>query len=132
MGLSGGLKAWQRLLKPGGVMVVSDNLWLRRSESAEVRAFWQEESPEMLDLEGTEARIGRRGYGILDHFSMPVEINNTGVRRVALQVVNVGRDDPAAPAATETLKHMVYEHGTGDTRQWQSLQLNGLQGVYRR
>jgi SAM-dependent methyltransferase len=74
MGLAGGLQAWRKFLNKDGVMVISDNLWLRRSDNPEVRAFWQEESPEMLDLAGTEARIRRHGYGILDHFSMPREV----------------------------------------------------------
>ena len=74
LGLAGGLRAWKRLLKPGGLMVVSDNLWLRRSDLPEVRAFWQEESPEMLDLKGTEARIQRCGYTVLGHFSLPMEV----------------------------------------------------------
>lgn len=74
LGLSGGLKAWKRLLRPNGLMMCSDNLWLRRSEDAEVRAFWQEESPEMLDQAATQARIERRGYQVLGHFTLPIQV----------------------------------------------------------
>lgn len=73
LGLSTSLKTWKPLLKPQGMMMVSDNLWLERCENPEVRAFWQEESPEMLDLKGTQRRIERCGLQILGHFSLPLE-----------------------------------------------------------
>ncbi len=74
MGLTAGLRHWGTRLKSNGILVISDNLWLHRSPHPEVRAFWQEESPEMLDLSATQARIQRLGYTVLDHFTLPIPV----------------------------------------------------------
>lgn len=73
-GLAGALHDWKRLLRPAGLLMISDNLWLRRCDKPEVRAFWREESPEMLDMAATEARIRRHGYEILGHLTMPLAV----------------------------------------------------------
>ena len=74
IGLETGLRAWKRLLRPDGSLVVSDIVWLTDSPSSEVRDFWRQECPDMADVETTRSRIERCGFRVFDYFIVPVEL----------------------------------------------------------
>lgn len=109
LGLSTALKAWKPLLRPGGCLVVSDNRWVRRSDSEEVRAFWQEESPEMLDLRGTRRRIERCGYQVLDHFRLPGEVWNSHYYAPLRERLRTMREDEGVELPAEIVEALEYE-----------------------
>ena len=72
MGFEAGVSAWNRFLKPGGKLVVSEITWLSAARPAELQSHWETEYPE-IDL--ASAKIGhleRHGYSPEAYFVLPV------------------------------------------------------------
>jgi SAM-dependent methyltransferase len=62
IGFDEGLELCRRLLAPGGVIAISELVWLREDPSAEVRAFWAENYPQMRDRPQLLAALRERGF----------------------------------------------------------------------
>lgn len=70
-GFGEALKAWRRVLKPCGLMVVSEIAWLTDAPPAEAREFWAEHYPAMTTPEANEATARGLGYEVFDRWVMP-------------------------------------------------------------
>src|SRR4051812_47146660 len=64
MGVDAALRAWHRLLVPGGALVFTEVGWTTSSPSPEARAFWAA-YPAMRDTAATVAAAGAAGYEVL-------------------------------------------------------------------
>ncbi|MFP4500402.1 MAG: class I SAM-dependent methyltransferase [Candidatus Hydrogenedentota bacterium] len=73
MGFAEGLRAWRRLLKPGGGMVVSEMSWFTDNAPQEARAFWESAYPAMGKVEDHCAAAQGAGYEVIDTFPLPVK-----------------------------------------------------------
>jgi SAM-dependent methyltransferase len=72
MGFENGLRAWKRLLKPDGIVAVTDAVWLKSDPPpAELAEFWNSEYPAMGTIEANLKIIEATGYRNLGHFSLP-------------------------------------------------------------
>lgn len=71
IGFEAGLRRWRPLLKPAGLVVVSDAAWLTDSPPAEAAAFWQACYPAITTVAENLARATKAGYEPLDHFTLP-------------------------------------------------------------
>jgi ubiquinone/menaquinone biosynthesis C-methylase UbiE len=71
IGFEEGLRAWQRFLKPGGYMAVTEVSWLRPQPPEEVRSFWESEYPAIRAIDVNLERIRRAGYRDVGHFILP-------------------------------------------------------------
>lgn len=71
MGFENGLRAWKRLLKPGGAIAVTEISWLGPPISDEVKRFWTAAYPAMTDTAGNLGAVERAGYAPLGHFVLP-------------------------------------------------------------
>ncbi|MCC7576447.1 MAG: methyltransferase domain-containing protein [Methanomethylovorans sp.] len=71
MGFEKGLAYWQRLLKDGGFMALSEAAWFTDKPSAEVLQFWQECYPAIKTIPENEKIIEAAGYKIIDKFRLP-------------------------------------------------------------
>jgi len=71
MGFENGLRAWRRLLRPGGHVVVTEACFLVADPPEAVRRFWAEDYPGMLDIEGCLSATGRAGYRVIEHRVLP-------------------------------------------------------------
>lgn len=71
LGWAEGLRLWRGLLRPGGILAVTDATWFEDHPPAEARRAWDSWYPTM----GTEAanlRIAQElGLEVLDHFRLP-------------------------------------------------------------
>lgn len=67
IGFDAALAAWKPLLRPGGVLALTEPVWLRSDPPAPVRACW-EEYPAMEDVASARRRAVERGYHILGDF----------------------------------------------------------------
>jgi ubiquinone/menaquinone biosynthesis C-methylase UbiE len=72
MGFERGLRAWRRLLKPGGCVCVTEISWLKTGQPDEVFRFWNRDYPGMSNIPGNIRRAEAAGYQMLDHFTVPV------------------------------------------------------------
>lgn len=70
MGIEAALKAWRPLLSAQGTLVFSDMVWLSEQASAEARAFWQREYPDMQTVPTRLTQIAALGYQVLTHFTL--------------------------------------------------------------
>jgi len=72
MGFEKGLKAWRKLLKPGGYMAVTEISWLRRDIPKTPKDFWDAAYPAMNTVDENIRLAQDVGYEVLDHFTLPV------------------------------------------------------------
>jgi SAM-dependent methyltransferase len=84
MGFTAGVAAWKRLLRPGGVMVISEITWLTSSRPSEIDEHWRAEYPEIDTAPAKiaivqENGLSLRGYFVLSeagwekHYYQPIE-----------------------------------------------------------
>lgn len=97
MGIEAALRAWQPLLAPGGRVVFSEVIWIKRTVPEEARLFWME-YPQMTNRDGVRTRVESAGWRVVDDFVQPKEdweiyLGPLGTRADALR-----------PDADETLR----------------------------
>ncbi len=71
LGFSTGLRLWRRLLRPGGVLAVSEVVWLVDDPSPRSRAFWQADYPGIGHPESNRRQIRDAGYEAIGEFVLP-------------------------------------------------------------
>lgn len=70
IGFERGIKMWRPLLKPGGVLVVSEITWLTHSRPAELTDFWEQAYPEIAPASTKIEQLEEAGYRILGYFPL--------------------------------------------------------------
>jgi len=71
LGWSQGLRIWKGLLRPGGIMAITDATWFEENPPSEAQQAWAQWYPDM----GTEASnlqiASEQGLEVLSHFRLP-------------------------------------------------------------
>ncbi|MGS0681300.1 MerR family transcriptional regulator [Shewanella sp. 125m-7] len=70
MGVEQAFKNWKPLLKPQGYLVISDLVWSTDTPSDELRAFWQQEYPDMVTANQRIEQAKQAGYELIDSFAL--------------------------------------------------------------
>lgn len=71
VGLDSALGQWRSLLKPGGLLVVSDCMWLRSNPPPEVENFWMAAYPDMRTVSESLSVAEQQGYTFLAAETLP-------------------------------------------------------------
>ncbi|MBE0566574.1 MAG: methyltransferase domain-containing protein [Krumholzibacteria bacterium] len=71
MGFSRGIAAWRPLLRPGGVIAVSEITWLRPDPPEEIGRHWHAEYPEIATAAEKIVILERAGYDLLGYLVLP-------------------------------------------------------------
>ena len=71
MGFSAGLRAWRRLLRQRGLVVVTEATWFTATPSAAAAAFWAEGYPPMTDVDTCCRLAEAAGYEVLATSPLP-------------------------------------------------------------
>lgn len=71
MGVGAALKAWKPLLKPAGRVALSEAVWLKSDPPEDLRRFWDQEYPAMLDIPACRELVASCGYRLLGDFVLP-------------------------------------------------------------
>ncbi|GAA4427638.1 SAM-dependent methyltransferase [Bremerella cremea] len=71
IGLENALRLWHPLLRPGGVLAVSDLVWLTDSPDAEVDAYWKREGVALRSRGEVEQLLPEHGFRLLSSFVFP-------------------------------------------------------------
>jgi SAM-dependent methyltransferase len=107
VGFEAGLRAWRRLLVPGGHMVVSEACWMRPDPPRECADFWAREYPAIRDVPALLRAIDDCGYDIVGHFSLPPSAWWDDYYRPLQQKVTEFRDRHGGEADAEELADWV-------------------------
>ena len=70
MGFENGIQQWQRLLKAGGVLVVSEITWITAHRPAEIQAYWDKHYPEIGTASSKMKLLEDHGYTPLAYFAL--------------------------------------------------------------
>lgn len=73
MGFENAVRDWERLLKPGGCMVLSELTWITETPQSEEYDFWSSAYPGMQDDKANCATIAAVGLELLSSFHLPRE-----------------------------------------------------------
>ncbi len=71
IGFANGIRAWRHLLKPGGVLAVSELTWLTPTRPAEIQQHWTAEYTEIDTASHKIALLERAGYSPVGYFVLP-------------------------------------------------------------
>ncbi len=71
MGFENGVKNWQRFLKPGGLLVVSEITWTTNDRPLEIQEYWAAEYPEIDTASAKISILENSGYSPLGYFVLP-------------------------------------------------------------
>ena len=71
IGFEEGLKTWKKFLKPGGYMAVTDINWFKEKPPTELRAYWNQEYPEMTSVGDYIDIVKKNNYRLIHHFILP-------------------------------------------------------------
>lgn len=71
IGFRHGLELWHRLLKPGGLIALSEISWLTNQRPATVNKYWTNIYPEIDTVTGKLQVLEATGYLPLAHFILP-------------------------------------------------------------
>ena len=67
IGFEAGVASWGRLLKPGGVLAVSEITWLTADRPAELQEHWEREYPEIDTAAAKIAILERHGLSLIGY-----------------------------------------------------------------
>ncbi len=71
VGFEKGVMAWNRFLKPGGLLIASEITWTTSARPAEIQEHWEKEYPE-IDLASSKMGIlEKSGYSLIGYFVLP-------------------------------------------------------------
>jgi len=71
VGLENGLTLWKKYLKAGGMMALTDVFWLKPGAPDELKEFFKQTYPAMMDIEEAKRVIEACGYHLTDYFQLP-------------------------------------------------------------
>ncbi len=71
IGFASALKDWHGLLNPGGILVVSECVWLNPDPPSKTRDFWQAAYPAIGSEEDARELAESLGYEVLDSRTLP-------------------------------------------------------------
>ena len=70
MGFAEGIRAWRRLLKPGGILALSELTWFTAVRPASLTQYWQEQYPEVGAASAKLAELEAAGYAPIGYFAL--------------------------------------------------------------
>ncbi|MEM1331706.1 MAG: methyltransferase domain-containing protein [Planctomycetota bacterium] len=118
MGFERGIRAWRQLLRPGGVLAVSELSWKTASRPHDLEAHWRREYPGITTASENLRMLEHAGYEPLGFFFLPdhcwMENYYEPIRLGAEAFRNRHRNGPAAAELirAEGAERALYvEHG---------------------
>jgi len=71
VGFSEGVRAWRRVLRPGGVLAISELTWTTATRPAEIDSHWNAEYPGITTASANLRTLEAEGYAPLGFFFLP-------------------------------------------------------------
>ncbi|MCP5104837.1 MAG: SAM-dependent methyltransferase, partial [bacterium] len=71
VGFEKGLNQWRKYLSPGGFIALTDVFLFKPNLPEELKTFWEQVDPGIINLEEALRVIEKSGYSRIDHFQLP-------------------------------------------------------------
>lgn len=71
MGFENGVEQWQKYLKPGGILAVSEITWLTKDRPAKLQKYWNAAYPEIDTASSKIQVLESKGYSPIGYFVLP-------------------------------------------------------------
>ena len=71
IGFEEGLNQFRKFLKPKGMMVISELVWITKNRPKEIEDYWKENYPGIATVEEKETQISKNGMRLIDSFVLP-------------------------------------------------------------
>ena len=71
LGFEEGLRAWSKLVKPGGFLAITEATWLSETPPEEAKTFWAEAYPAMKNTEQNKELAKSLGLEVIETFPLP-------------------------------------------------------------
>ena len=104
LGFEQGLRAWRRVLAPGGCVAVTEVTWLTDEPPREVAEFWTTGYPAMSSIDENLARVRCAGFEPAGHFVLPPEDWQNYYGPLAARVAAFRAEHAGRVAAEELLE----------------------------
>ncbi len=104
MGFEAALRTWHPVLGPGGVLALTEPVWLAPTVPQAVRDFWDEAYPALQPLQVRRAQALHAGYRRIGDFVLPREDWDAYYEPVRARLAEL-REDPAriGPALADAI-----------------------------
>ncbi|WP_212744477.1 class I SAM-dependent methyltransferase [Thalassotalea litorea] len=115
MGVQNAIKEWRALLKPGGVMMLSDLVWLSSAPGMQSKDFFSNEYPDMQTVATRNDQFSQEGFDILHHFSLSEQAWKNYYQPLKQRAVALKADMPYSQALKDILSEVeLYEQHLGE------------------
>lgn len=71
IGFEKGVIDWNRYLKPGGLLIVSEITWTTNTRPSEIQEHWEREYPEIDVASAKMGELEKNGYSPIGYFVLP-------------------------------------------------------------
>ncbi|QEL56020.1 SAM-dependent methyltransferase [Chromobacterium paludis] len=114
LGFERALRLWRPLLRPGGLLFVSEPVWLSTRPSAPARQLWRSGYPGMAGPARRENQLRAQGWDILDRFALPRADWDAYYEDMARQIAAAARDaGPDHPALADLRREIAVHQAHG-------------------
>ncbi|WP_394174431.1 class I SAM-dependent methyltransferase [Thalassotalea litorea] len=115
MGVQNAIKEWRALLQPGGVMVLSDLVWLSSTPDQQSKDFFSSEYPDMQSVATRIDQFNRENFDVLHHFSLSEQAWENYYQPLKQRAVALTAVMPCSQALKDILSEVeLYEQHLGE------------------
>ncbi|MEE8603210.1 class I SAM-dependent methyltransferase [Euzebya tangerina] len=114
IGFDVALRAWREVLRPGGVLAVSEAVWAAPTVPQVVSDFWTSEYPDMQPVQRRRAQALQAGYRRIGDFSLPPsdwEAYYSPLRDRVAELADPGDPGMSEAVAAHEREFAVYDAG---------------------
>ncbi|MBW3163520.1 MerR family transcriptional regulator [Ferrimonas balearica] len=115
MGVSKALSQWRPLLQDGGILMLSDMVWLTDERSEAAEAFFAQEYPDMQSVDTRLAQAEAAGYQVVDHFALSQAAWDNYYQPLKARLSELQPQMPNSAALKDIARELaIYEHYLGE------------------
>jgi serine/threonine-protein kinase HipA len=116
LGFEAGLRAWQKFVKRGGFVVVSELTWLKSKRTPIAESFWGNAYPTMGTVASNRAAAEAAGYEVVGTMILPLDDWRDGYYTPMKAAIAEGRGQHGPQAAFDEMEDeiTVFEKSAGD------------------
>jgi SAM-dependent methyltransferase len=108
MGFDAALRAWRRLLAPGGVLVLTEAEWTTLDPAPGARAFWDAGYPAMRSTDGNVRAALAAGWTVAATYLLPDSDWAAYYEPLAARVAELRREHPSDAAVLDEVEREIH------------------------